>query len=142
LPSRSTPALKFSPSTGPVPDTARAMAFLLQQGTAREAHATARELGRLPYAAASFERVAYAVGAHAVARQEVVEQALIEATEVPPEAHSVSVSLDRVSVPIKEPRGGLAAAAAEPPRRVAGGGGGDRGLGPAGGSFVGRAPGA
>lgn len=89
---------------GWLPDTARAMAFLLQQGTAREAHATARELARLPYTAASFDRVAHAVGAQAVARQEVVEQALIEATELPPEARSVSVSLDRVSVPIEEPR--------------------------------------
>jgi hypothetical protein len=89
---------------GWLPDTARAMAFLLQQGTAREAHATARELGRLPFAVASFERVAHAVGTLAVARQEVVEQTLIEVMEVPPEAQSVSVSLDRVSVPIEEPR--------------------------------------
>ncbi len=49
-----------------LPNAARAKAFLVQQGSAREAHATARELGRLPYAAASFERVAHAVGALAV----------------------------------------------------------------------------
>lgn len=89
---------------GWLPHAARAMAFLLQQGTAREAHATAHELGRLPYAAVSFERVAHAVGELAVARQGEVEQRLIEAFEVPTEARSVSVSIDRVAVPIEEPR--------------------------------------
>jgi len=89
---------------GWLPQTARAMSYAVQQGTAREAEATAREFGRMPYARASFERVAHLVGALAVADHQDIEDALIDAVEVPAEASSVSVSLDRVSVPMEEPR--------------------------------------
>jgi len=89
---------------GWLPQTARAMSHAVQQGTSREAEATARELGRLPYARASFERVAHLVGALAVADRQDIEDALIDAVEVPEEACLVSVSLDRVSVPMEEPR--------------------------------------
>lgn len=89
---------------GWLPRTARAMAHAVQQGTSREAKATAGEFGRLPYSRASFERVAHLVGALAVADHEDIEDALIDAFEVPEEARSISVSLDRVSVPMEEPR--------------------------------------
>jgi len=89
---------------GWLPRAARAMAHTVQQGTSREAEATAREFGRLPYARASFERVTHWVGALAVADHQDIEDALIDAYEVPAEAKSVSVSLDRVSVPMEEPR--------------------------------------
>jgi hypothetical protein len=80
------------------------MSYAVQQGTSREAQATAQELGRLPYSRASFERVTHLVGALAVADHQDIEDALIDAVEVPEEASSVSVSLDRVSVPMEEPR--------------------------------------
>ncbi len=89
---------------GWLPRTARAMAHAVQQGTSREAEATAGEFGRLPYSRASFERVAHVVGALAVADHQDIEDALIDAYEVPEEARSISVSLDRVSVPMEEPR--------------------------------------
>jgi len=89
---------------GWLPRTARVMAHAVQQGPSREAEATAGEFGRLPYSRASFERVAHLVGALAVADQQDIEDALIDAYEVPAEARSVSVSLDRVSVPMEEPR--------------------------------------
>ena len=89
---------------GWLPQTARGMSYLVQQGPAREAEATARELKRLPYARMSFERVAHMVGALAEANARDIEDALIDAVEVPAEAGSVSVSLDRVSVPMEEPR--------------------------------------
>jgi hypothetical protein len=89
---------------GWLPRTARAMSYAVQQGTSREAQATAQEFGRLPYSRASFERVAHLVGALAVADHQDIEDALIDAVEVPQEASSVSVSLDRVSVPMEEPR--------------------------------------
>jgi hypothetical protein len=89
---------------GWLPGTARAMSHAVQQGTSREAQATAREVQRLPYARMSFERVAHLVGALAVADHQDIEDALIDAVEVPAEAASVSVSLDRVSVPMEEPR--------------------------------------
>jgi hypothetical protein len=88
---------------GWLPGTARAMAYLLQQGTSREAEKTARELGRLPYSRCSFERVGHAVGALHEVLHAPVEDALIEAYRVPGEASSVSVGLDRVNVPMEEP---------------------------------------
>jgi len=89
---------------GWLPRTARAMAHEVQKGTSREAEASALETDRLPYSRASFERVAHLAGALAVANHQDIEDALIDAYEVPKEARSISVSLDRVSVPMEEPR--------------------------------------
>ncbi|MCP4005006.1 MAG: ISKra4 family transposase [bacterium] len=88
---------------GWLPKAARAMAHAVQQGTSREAEASARESGRLPYSRSSFEKVAHLVGALAVADREDIEDALIDAYEVPEEASSISISLDRVSIPMEEP---------------------------------------
>ncbi len=87
-----------------LPGTARAMAYLLQQGTSREAEQTAREMGRLPYSRSSFERVGHAVGRLYARQRESVERDLIEHLDVPREAQSISLSLDRVAVPMEEPR--------------------------------------
>ena len=89
---------------GWLPRTARAMAHEVQKGTSREAEASASELDRLPYSRASFERVAHLVGALAVADRQDIEDALIDAYEIPAEVRSISTSLDRVSVPMEEPR--------------------------------------
>jgi len=88
---------------GWLPRTASAMAHQVQQVTSREAEESARQLGRLPYSRSSFERVAHAVGALYVPAHGDIEDALIEQYEVPAEARSVSVSIDRVSVPMEEP---------------------------------------
>jgi len=90
---------------GWLPRTARAMAHAVQQGTSREAVATATEFGRTPYSRSSFEHVAHVVGALAVADREDIEDALIAAyaDEIPAQARSISVSLARVSVPMEEP---------------------------------------
>src|SRR5438128_2367681 len=48
--------------------------------------------------------MAHLVGALAVADHQDIEDALIDAYEIPEEARSISVSLDRVSVPMEEPR--------------------------------------
>ena len=89
---------------GWLPHTARVMAHDVQKGTSREAEASAREHGRAPYCRMSFERVAHLVGALTEAGHQDIEDALIDAYEIPAEATSVSVSLDRVSVPMEEPR--------------------------------------
>ena len=89
---------------GWLPRTASAMAHQVQQVTSREAEESARHLGRLPYSRSSFERVAHAVGDLYVPAHGDIEDALIEQYEIPREARSVSVSLDRVSVPMEEPR--------------------------------------
>lgn len=89
---------------GWLPHTARAMAYAGQQGTSREAETLAEEWGRVPYSRSSFERVTHLVGALTVAAHRDMEDVLIDAYEVPKEARSLSVSLDRVSVPMEEPR--------------------------------------
>jgi hypothetical protein len=86
-----------------LPRTARAIAHLVSQVTSREAEATGRELMRLPYSRSSIERVGHAVGAEYLSRREQVESKLIESCELPPGIASVSVSVDRVTVPMEEP---------------------------------------
>jgi hypothetical protein len=87
---------------GWLPHTAQAMAFLMQQGTAREAEQSAKKLGRLPYGRSSFDSVAHALGQRYLEQEPQVEQELIEAYRIPQEATGVSVSLDRISVPMEE----------------------------------------
>jgi hypothetical protein len=76
---------------------------LVSQVTSREAEATGRELMRLPYSRSSIERVGHAVGAEYLCRREQVEPRLIETCQLPPGIASVSVSVDRVTVPMEEP---------------------------------------
>ena len=89
---------------GWLPQTARAMSLLMAQGTSREAEMAGKELGRLVYSHSSFERVAHIVGEVLVGMQADVEAVLRKDLTVPPAARSISVSLDRVSVPMEEPR--------------------------------------
>jgi hypothetical protein len=89
---------------GWLPEAAQAMAHLMACGTSREADSTARALGRLPYSRSSFERVGHAVGELYGRQRPRVEAALAPQWQVPQQAASVSVSLDRVSVPMEEPR--------------------------------------
>ena len=89
---------------GWLPRAAQAMAHLVQAGTSREAKATAGQIGRLPYSRASFERVAHELGEDWVRNHAEIEDVILEAFEVSPESASISVGLDRVSVPMEEPR--------------------------------------
>ena len=52
----------------------------------------------------AFERVAHLVGKQYGSKREEVERALVETMEIPDGAHAISVSLDRVSIPMEEPR--------------------------------------
>jgi hypothetical protein len=85
-----------------LPGAAQAMAYQLQQGTSREAEASAQRWGRLPYSRSSFESVGHEIGRQYTAVRADIEEARIEEAEVPAEAASVSVALDRVSVPMEE----------------------------------------
>lgn len=89
---------------GWLPGAARAIAHLLQQGTSREAEVTALRLGRLPYSRCSFERVGHQVGERVVELGTALHEQVITQVEVPACAASLSVSLDRVSMPMEEPR--------------------------------------
>jgi hypothetical protein len=87
---------------GWLPQTARAMAHHLQSSTSREAEQSARQDCRLPYSRASFERVPHLVGELWLEHHANIEDALIQAFEVPAEAASISVAIDRASVPMEE----------------------------------------
>ncbi|MCA9701062.1 MAG: ISKra4 family transposase [Myxococcales bacterium] len=87
-----------------LPGAATQMAALLATGTSREASKLAEELGRLPYSRSSFERVGHAVAEHYVRQHADIDEMLIEAYEAPETVAALVVSLDRVSVPMEEPR--------------------------------------
>ncbi len=87
-----------------LPKTARAIAHLMQQGTAREAENTSKEIGRLPYCASSFERVGHQVGRLFREHHADIEDLIIEEHQIFEQAVAVSISLDRVSVPMEEER--------------------------------------
>jgi hypothetical protein len=74
------------------------------QRTSREAEKSGRQHGRLPYSHTAFQHVAQAVGKLFVERRPDIEEELIREFDVPAEARSVCASLDRVSVPMEEPR--------------------------------------
>jgi hypothetical protein len=87
---------------GWLPHTAQAMAHEMQGGTSREAEQSARQFGRLPYSRASFERVAHLVGDLWQTSHANIEDELIRAFAIPAAATSVSVGIDRASVPMEE----------------------------------------
>lgn len=87
---------------GWLPQTARAMAHELQKAPSREGEKSGKETGRLPYSRASFERVPHELGVRYLPHRADIEDAVMASHEVPAEARSVSVSLDRGSVPMEE----------------------------------------
>ena len=89
---------------GWLPDTAKAMAFLIQNGTSREAEAIAKETGRLPYSRCSFERIGHAVGHSYGERRQEIDAILIGSFAIPADGRSVSLSVDRGAMPMEEPR--------------------------------------
>jgi hypothetical protein len=89
---------------GWLPRTAAAMAWECQRAPSREAEKATEQWLRLPYSRSAFESVAHLVGEQYGQRREVVERALVEEMTVPKEAYSISVSLDRVCIPMEEPR--------------------------------------
>lgn len=86
------------------PTAARATAQLAQAGTSRESFKICRELKTLPLSRSSFQTYGVALGKGWEQHREEGEIYLMEKIVVPPKAVSISVSVDRVSVPISEPR--------------------------------------
>ena len=87
-----------------LPDTAAAMAHRLARGTSREAEQASAVERTLPYSRSSFEHVGHAVGAAMRDRRVDIENALIAEMPLPKEVASISVALDRTTVPMEEPR--------------------------------------
>lgn len=88
---------------GWLPATAEAMAFEVQRGPAREAEASSRKLGRLPYSKSSFDRVAHAVAQLYSLKASEIDARCNEVMDISPKARSLSVSIDRVSMPVEKP---------------------------------------
>lgn len=86
-----------------LPGAAAHMAMLLAMGTSREAERAAELLGRVPYSAPSFGRIAHAVGKLYAQHSIEIDQRLIEDYALPVETTGIVVSLDRVSIPVEEP---------------------------------------
>lgn len=84
------------------PNTAKAMAYHLQSVTSREAVENAKQDCRLPYSRASFERVPHLVGGLWLEHHADIEDELIKEFEIPAEAASISIAIDRTSVPMEE----------------------------------------
>lgn len=97
-------SLRTGAVDGWLPATAKAMAYLLAQGTSREAENTVRQLHRLPYSRSSIERVGHLVGELYASRKTDIDDALIVAFAVPAAARAVSFAVDRISLPMEEPR--------------------------------------
>lgn len=89
---------------GWLPFCAATMAWECQRAPSREAEAASERWQRLPYSRCAFERVAHLVGEHYETKRDEVERMLVETMPIPDGAHSISVSLDRVSIPMEEPR--------------------------------------
>lgn len=87
-----------------LPDTASMMAYRLARGTSREAEQASKIEGTLPYSHSSFEKIGHAVGAEMVSKRIEIEEALVAELEIPRRARSISIALDRTSMPMEEPR--------------------------------------
>ena len=86
------------------PAAAEGLATLGQTMPSREASETSKRLGVLPYSRSEHFRAAVQVGKRWGELREIYEDSLVETMGIPPEATSVSVSVDRASMPMREPR--------------------------------------
>lgn len=84
------------------PRAAEAVCELVQNGTARDAAATAKRLGVVPYSAAAMGRLAEHVGTEWDAHRAAIENACMASYEVPDGVRSVSLAADRVAVRVRE----------------------------------------
>ena len=86
------------------PLAAQATAFLTQALPSRDAKEVTNRLGVLPVSRTTLARTAEAMGQRWEEHRLDAEDAVMASFEVPEEAVAVSVSVDRVSVPMAEPR--------------------------------------
>ncbi len=86
------------------PATAKALAALAQAMPSREAELVANALGVMPYSRSTYLRSGNELGTLWEELREDLETALAYSTPIPIGAASVSIAVDRVSVPMAEPR--------------------------------------
>ena len=85
------------------PRAAEAVAHLAQALPSRDAAEIAATLGVLPYSRSSLHRCAEAVGSRWGVVAHEAEETLVQQMTIPEEAATLSVSVDRVSLPMEEP---------------------------------------
>lgn len=86
------------------PAAAKAVAVLAQALPSREADLVARTMQVLPYSRSAQFRAGVAIGSTWEALPDETKAAVDRELEIPEEAVSVSVAVDRVSMPMAEPR--------------------------------------
>jgi hypothetical protein len=86
------------------PAAAQGIAALGQAMPSREADLTCQRLGVLPYSRSEHFRSSVGIGVRWGEIRELYEDELVEKLELLPETAAASVSVDRVSLPMAEPR--------------------------------------
>lgn len=86
------------------PAAAQGIAAVGQGLPSREADAMCSRLGVLPYSRSEHFRGAVSIGERWGEIRDAVEDSLVERMEIPAETSAVSVAVDRVSLPMAEPR--------------------------------------
>lgn len=86
------------------PAAAGGLATLGQSMPSREASETSARLGVLPYSRSEHFRAAVRIGHRWGELREFYEEGLVEVMELPDTVASVSVAVDRASIPMREPR--------------------------------------
>ena len=86
------------------PGAARLAAALAQEMPSRSADVVCRSAGVLPHSRAAQQRVGLELGKRWEALGPDAERALVREMEIPPEVVAASVAVDRISLPMAEPR--------------------------------------
>jgi hypothetical protein len=84
------------------PHCAEAIGRMVQSVPSREAKENMQTVNLLPYSRSSFDRVARRLGEGWEADRVQLEDTLIEAVEIPPQAAAISVAFDRVRIEMDE----------------------------------------
>ena len=87
------------------PGCAEAMAYVAQELPERSAAKVAAKLGAMSYSYSSFQRLRSVVAAQWEKDRDIYEEQVIEAVDLPKNTYRLGVSIDRVSLPMKEETG-------------------------------------
>ena len=87
------------------PGCATAMAYVAQELPERSAAKVAARLGAMSYSYSSFQRIRSVVAEHWEKDRDIFEEQVIEAVDIPENTCRLAVSIDRVSLTMKEETG-------------------------------------
>ena len=87
------------------PGCAEAMAYVVQELPERSAAKVAARLGAMSYSYSSFQRLRSVVADQWEKDRDIYEEHVIEAVDIPEDTARLAVSIDRVSLPMKEETG-------------------------------------